>query len=157
LTPIYVLCIMENLCYDGTVWVRILDHSYASKERKFHFSLFGKLYELVTMEETRISGFGNIRGKTSDNNIQIGGSGGGSSKGSSNRKIFFVHDTSATSRPGPPHYQVHTQTHHTWQDSSGRGIGQNLTTHNKHKRETPMPRRHSNPQSQQASGRRRTL
>ena len=53
----------------------------------------------------------------------------------------------------------HTTTHHSWWDSSERVISSSqkpLTTHNAHKGQTSMPRRDSNPQSQQASGRRPT-
>jgi len=48
---------MENLCYDGTVWVQILDQGYASEERTFHFIYFGKLYELQFLSENFIFSF----------------------------------------------------------------------------------------------------
>ena len=67
--------------------MQILDRGYASEERTFHFRfflvnymncnfcrnilflVFVKLFPLFTVEETCISGFGNMRRKTSDNNI----------------------------------------------------------------------------------------
>jgi len=54
----------------------------------------------------------------------------------------------------------YTQTHHTRYDSSGRVISltqrPHLTTYNTLKRQISVPRRDSNPQSQQASGDRPT-
>jgi hypothetical protein len=77
--------------------------------------------------------------------------------------LFFSHGATAPSGPGPPHCRGFTVTfRHTtlgrtslnaW---SFRRRDLYLTTHNTHKRQTSVPRRDSNPQSQQPSGRRPT-
>jgi hypothetical protein len=77
--------------------------------------------------------------------------------------LFFYHDAKTPSGPRPPHYRgfMFTLRHTTLgrtpvDESSARRTDLYLTIHNTHKRETSMPRRDSNPQSQQSSGRRPT-
>jgi len=75
-------------------------------------------------------------------------------------RFFFHHEATAPNGPGPPHYRVHTITfwHATLcrtplEEWSARRRDLYLTTHNIHKRQISMT---TNPQSQQASGRKPT-
>ena len=80
-----------------------------------------------------------------------------------NVKYIFYHGATAPSGPGPPHSRGFTITHRhatlgrtPLEEESARRRDLYLTTHNIHKRQHPCHRRNSNPQSQQASGRRPT-
>jgi hypothetical protein len=74
------------------------------------------------------------------------------------KKVFLFHGATALSGPGPPNYQGLTITlRHTTLDRTpldewlARRRDLYLTTHNNHKRQIWIPRRVSNPQSQQGS------
>jgi hypothetical protein len=89
-------------------------------------------------------------------------------QGSGYRKIcthtfIFFHGATVPGQPGPPHYLGFTITlrHATFSRTpldewSAWRRNLYLTTHNTHKRQTSMPRRYSNPQSQHGSSRRPT-
>jgi len=80
-----------------------------------------------------------------------------------NARVSFYYGATTANGPGPPHFWGFTITfRHTTlgrtplDEWPARHRGLYLTTHNTHKRQTSMPRRDSNPQSQQASGRKPT-